>query len=126
YQLMTTKGPVETPEDTKGLKIRSPGGVQEVVVDAIGSVPVSMPATDIYTALQRGTIDGVSASLDTLSQYSLQDIGKSVTTNGQFGFVSIAYVINEKLWSGLGAEQQKLLSDAASEAVNGYLEWAKD
>lgn len=125
YQILTTKGPISKADDLAGLKIRSPGGLQELVVDQVGAVPVSMPSTDIYTALQRGTIDGVSASLDTMAAYSLEDLAESVTTNGQFGFVSVAYVINEDVWSEFDEKTKQALETAAREAVEGYLQWAE-
>lgn len=125
YQILTTRNAVSAADDLAGLKIRSPGGLQELVVDQIGAVPVSMPSTDIFTSLQRGTIDGVSASLDTLAAYSLEDLAKSVTTNGQFGFVSVAYVINEDVWGQFDDRTKEALEAAAREAVKGYLQWAE-
>lgn len=125
YEILSKRGPVEGVSDLAGLKIRSPGGLQELVVDRIGAIPVSMASTDIYTALERGTIDGVSASLDTMAAYSLGDHAKSISTNGQFGFVSIAYVINDDLWSELDVQTKQVLKTSAREAVGEYLQWAE-
>jgi TRAP-type mannitol/chloroaromatic compound transport system substrate-binding protein len=44
--------------DPKGLKIRIPGHAGEVV-ERIGMQPISIPSSELYTALQRGTIDAV-------------------------------------------------------------------
>lgn len=45
-------------EDLKGLKMRIPGHAGEVV-GKVGMKPMSIPLGELYTALERGTIDAV-------------------------------------------------------------------
>ncbi len=52
--LFTTKTPVHTPADLKGLKIRVPSRNTGLLVEAWGGSPVSMPVSEIYNALQTG------------------------------------------------------------------------
>ncbi len=49
---------IKSVRDLKGLKIRMPGHAGEVVGKA-GMKPVSIPPGELYTALERGTIDAV-------------------------------------------------------------------
>ncbi|MDD3473993.1 MAG: TRAP transporter substrate-binding protein DctP, partial [Syntrophaceae bacterium] len=56
--LWTTK-PVKSLEDLKGMKIRSPGGMQTNYIKALGAEPVFMPLGDVYIAMDTGTIDGL-------------------------------------------------------------------
>jgi len=49
---------IKSVRDLKGLKIRMPGHAGEVVNQA-GMKPVSIPPGELYTALERGTIDAV-------------------------------------------------------------------
>ena len=49
---------IKSVQDLKGLKIRMPGHAGEVVGKA-GMNPVSIPPGELYTALERGTIDAV-------------------------------------------------------------------
>lgn len=56
--LWTTK-PVHTLEDLKGLKIRTPGGMQTGYIKSLGAQPVFMPLGDVYLAMETGTIDGL-------------------------------------------------------------------
>ena len=49
---------IKSVQDLKGLKIRMPGHAGEVVGRA-GMNPVSIPPGELYTALERGTIDAV-------------------------------------------------------------------
>ncbi|WP_457595007.1 TRAP transporter substrate-binding protein [Hydrogenimonas sp.] len=48
--------PIDSPEDLKGLKMRIPGLGGEVMAK-LGVNPILLPAGEIYTALERGTID---------------------------------------------------------------------
>ena len=50
--------PVRSIEDLRGLKIRVPSRNSGLVVEAWGATPVSMPAPEIYNAMQTGVVDG--------------------------------------------------------------------
>jgi TRAP-type transport system periplasmic protein len=56
--------PVETLDDLRGLRIRVPAELLEVMRD-LGADPVNMPMGDVYSALAKGIIDGVVAPTDT-------------------------------------------------------------
>ncbi|GGK19628.1 TRAP transporter substrate-binding protein [Salinarimonas ramus] len=52
------RSPVETPSDIAGLRIRV-AGLGASVYARLGATPVTIPAGDTYTALERGTVDAV-------------------------------------------------------------------
>lgn len=57
--LFNGKRPVESVEDLGGLKIRVMGGEGDALMwQAYGAVPVPMPYSEVYSALQAGVIDG--------------------------------------------------------------------
>ena len=57
-QISNSKHEVKTPEDVKGLKIRVPGSeVYMGVFRQFGADPVAMSWSEVFTALQQGTID---------------------------------------------------------------------
>ncbi len=62
-QLYTTSKPARSLEDLRGLKIRAPGPVQTSMLRALGAVPLNMPASEIYDALERGVVDGLLIGL---------------------------------------------------------------
>lgn len=51
---------IRTPADMKGMRILRPSAIGGDIIEATGASPVEIPATDIYTSLQRGVIDGLS------------------------------------------------------------------
>ncbi len=55
--IIHSKKPVNTLEDLKGMKIRMPGGMVAEVFQQFGVSTVSLPGSDIFPALEKGTID---------------------------------------------------------------------
>jgi TRAP-type transport system periplasmic protein len=63
-ELETTSKPVAVPEDLKGLRIRIQGGAVYVAIfEALGSTPVTIELSELYTALSQHTVDGVDIPL---------------------------------------------------------------
>jgi tripartite ATP-independent transporter DctP family solute receptor len=53
------RGPVRTLEDLQGMKIRVMGGEADALMwETFGAIPVPMPYSEVYSALQAGVIDG--------------------------------------------------------------------
>ncbi|MGA7799552.1 MAG: substrate-binding domain-containing protein [Gammaproteobacteria bacterium] len=55
--IIHSKRPVNSLNDLKGMKIRLPGGMVAQVFEQFGVSTTSMPGSDIYPALEKGTID---------------------------------------------------------------------
>lgn len=57
-EILWLKKPARTPDDLKGLKIRTPGILQAKEVEQYGASAVTIPSADTYLALERGVCDG--------------------------------------------------------------------
>jgi TRAP-type transport system periplasmic protein len=92
-----TKKPVRTLEGMKGLRIRTPGGHQTNYIKALGAEPIFMPLSDVYMAMETGTIDGIVTCLPLVLSYKLNEVVKYgvVTT---FGCVSEGVIMNMESW----------------------------
>lgn len=55
--IIHSKKPVSSLEDMKGMKVRLPGGMVAEVFQKLGVSTVAMPGSDIFPALEKGTID---------------------------------------------------------------------
>jgi TRAP-type mannitol/chloroaromatic compound transport system substrate-binding protein len=55
--IIHSKKPVNSLKDLKGMKIRLPGGMVSQVFDKFGASTTSLPSSDIYPALEKGTVD---------------------------------------------------------------------
>jgi TRAP-type C4-dicarboxylate transport system substrate-binding protein len=92
-----TRKPVKGIEDCKGLKIRSPGGLQTNYIKSLGAEPVFMPLGDVYLALETGTIDGLVTCPPLVLAFKLQEVVKHGVV-ATFGCVSEGVIMNQKSW----------------------------
>lgn len=75
YGLICTK-PVRTPEDLKGLRIRSYGHALPRVFEAFGATPVSMGTADAYEALERGILDCSPTGITLARGWRFEEVAK--------------------------------------------------
>ena len=92
-----TKQPVQTKEDVKGLKIRTPGGFQTSYIKSLGAEPIFMPLSDVYLALETGTIDGVVTCPPLVLAFKLHEVAKYGVI-AAFGCVTEGVIMNQKSW----------------------------
>ncbi len=111
--LMFTK-PVKKLDDFKGLRMRTPGGGHSVVAKSIGIAPVAMSSSDVYLALQRGTIDSVLSGYASALSRKWYEVAKYMS--GWYG-CSYLYSVpaNLKFWRKLTPEDQKIILQAVKE-----------
>lgn len=122
--LFTATKPVRTLEDLKGLKIRVPSRNAGLVVEAWGASPVSMPAPEIYNAMQTGVIDGAMIDATTLNAFKLKEVTKFITMGMESTISAFFLVMNRDSFAGLAEDQQKAVVAAGKDAaINGNKAW---
>lgn len=111
FRNMTTKKPIRTPEDMKGLKLRVPNSqLYAYTLEALGANPVAMPYPDTYAALQQGVIDGLEGSI--LSYYGTkqyENVKEVSFTRHLLGVSAVS--ISKKVWDDLTEEQRTILQE---------------
>lgn len=107
-----SKFPVEKLEDIKGKKIRTFSVGLVDFVSALGGEPVSMPVADLYTALERGTIQGAITGPDQVEGQRLYEVCKYMV-DLQCGSAPAYTVISRKTWDRLPADLKKVVEDIA-------------
>ncbi|WP_119420691.1 TRAP transporter substrate-binding protein [Desertibaculum subflavum] len=117
YDLHTTRKKIKTLDDFKGMKIRVAGNVQENAIKALGGIPVSITPPDMYTSMQRGTVDGTVFSYNSIASYKLHELVKYSTTNVNLGAFVSYYAINLEVWNKLPKDVQAAIDRAAEEAI---------
>jgi TRAP-type C4-dicarboxylate transport system substrate-binding protein len=95
-----SKAPIRTPEDIRGLKVRSTGGLMADIVREIGAIPVVMAAAETYTAFQRGIIDVVALGGPDVAAYRLYEVGTHYLRIGLTHTV-LQYCLNPRTFDGL-------------------------
>jgi len=115
YEFMGTGKAPKTLEDWKGMRVRAlgPGGD---AMRTIGAVPTSVPAPEVYTALERGTFQAASFPFAyAFAAYKLYEVSKWYTMGMHFGIVNNAWVFSQTAYAKLPAEYKKLMEEAKPE-----------
>lgn len=111
-----SKHEILTPEDLKGLKIRTPQSpVSMAIFKALGANPVSMSFGELYTALEQKTVDGQENPLSLIYQNNFHEVQDYVSLTNHM-YSPMVLVISEKVWSEFSPELQKAVQEAAKEA----------
>jgi len=110
YDYHMGKKPVRTLADVKDLKIRASGKVHTEVVKALGSVPVGMPAPEIYSALDKGVIDGAFVPWSFMKTFRTDPVTKYVNEMGVGGF-GHALVMSKTCYGKLPPDIRKIVDD---------------
>lgn len=72
---MLTKVPVETPEDLQGVRVRTINSpVWLRTIESMGATPAPLPWSEVYSALQLGSVDGAEAQLTAADGQNLQEV----------------------------------------------------
>jgi len=108
----TTKKPVRTLDDFKGLRLRFPSPSVRDLVQGLGATPVGVPPTEMAEQLQKGTIDGVFIDYGGAGiAFKLGGILKYTTE--LYAYVSSFGVgMNEEFWNKLPPDLKKLVTDS--------------
>lgn len=111
-----TTFPVNSVEDFKEKKIRVPDNTIQIKgFEAMGAVATPMQLSDVYTALQQGTIDGVENPLITLQSYAFQEVCKYLVLDGHvLNFAT--WCTGTEFYNTLTDEQKEWLKKAGEEA----------
>lgn len=120
--VFTTKKPVKTLADVKGLVLRSTG-VGANIAKALGAEGYAAPQNEAYELMSKGVIDGSIAPREVLLGWKQAEVVKYVTNAFSIGSVTTMYlVMNKDKWDALSPEAQKIFTDVSNEYVE-Y--WAK-
>ncbi len=111
-----------TPEDLAGLTIRIPGGSTWQAY--FGETPVTtatIVGSEVYTAMQQGTVNAAEGPYAQMLGWSLQELGKSITLTGH-GNDSQGFSTGTETWNKLSPEQQEALKEAFEWGGNEFSE----
>ena len=108
---------VMTPADLAGVNLRMPGtDAWQFLGSALGANPTPMAFTEVYTALQTGSVDGQDNPLPTVVDAKFYEVTKQIALTSHL--VDLNYVaFSKSVWDGLTAEQQATVQAAAEAAA---------
>jgi TRAP-type transport system periplasmic protein len=97
--------------DFTGLKIRVTP-VYRDIVEALGGTPITTAPGEVYTALERGVVDGYGWPVTGIFDLGWEKVTK-FRVEPAFYSVEVNVLVNLDAWKALNDAQRKVLSDAA-------------
>lgn len=112
--LVLTK-PVKTMDDLKGMTIRAPGPIGDVI-KSLGGSPAPTPIVETYDAMSKGVVDGAFVATETLKTFRFAEVAKYVTQAWHVGSTYTFYVVmNKRKYDKLPIEVKMVLDKLAGE-----------
>lgn len=127
---VTSNKPVSTPDDMKGLKIRTPNAPMFMMFPkATGANPSPIAFAEVYLALQSGTVEAQENPMPTIKAKKFYEVQKYINLTGHI--LNELYVIaSPMLWKKLSDEEKTIFTEAfqkaSADASNDILESEKN
>jgi TRAP-type C4-dicarboxylate transport system substrate-binding protein len=109
-------------DDLQGAKVRAPGRWSPKIYEAAGAVPVSLPAPDVFDALDKGVLQATHAGIDTNLQFKLYEICKYQTIKASYetNTAPMLFIMNFDTYSNLPADVQAAIVEIGSHEIENW------
>jgi TRAP-type transport system periplasmic protein len=115
--MTNNKRPVNTPDDLKGLKLRTmENPVHVAAYKGFGIVTTPMAFPEVFTALQQGTVDGQENPLPVIMSAKFDQVQKHLSLTGHV-YSPCIFVMNKDSFEKLSAADKQHFLDAAREGA---------
>jgi TRAP-type transport system periplasmic protein len=119
--LTNNRRPVRGPDDLKGLKIRTtPNPAHIKAFELLGAIPTPMAFTELFTALEVGSVDGQENPVTLILNAKFFEVQKYLTLT-RHAFTTGPLVMNKASFEALSPAVQKILVDTAREMA--HFQW---
>lgn len=116
YEFMGSGNPPLKLADWRGRRVRALGGLGDAM-RALGAVPTTVPAPEVYTSLERGVVDAASFPFTYAhGAYKLHEVSRWYTSNLAPGTVFCPIGVTLGAWEALPPQYKKVIEDSKPEA----------
>ena len=114
---VSAQKPLNDVSDLMDLKCRTTDSPVEVAVaTTLNMKPVPVAWNDTYTALQQGSVDAEGNTFSLLNDAKHSEVLK-FAMNSEHNYSMHILLMNKKKWNSLSPEQQRIINEAAQEAL---------
>lgn len=111
-----SKRPIVHPEDLKGLKIRTmENPIHQYTFEYFGATPTPMAWSEVFLALQQGTIDGQENPLVIIDTVKVYEVQKYISLTGHF-YSPAVFMLSKQIFDSYPADIQEAIVKAEKEA----------
>jgi tripartite ATP-independent transporter DctP family solute receptor len=108
--------PINSPDDVKGLKLRTPSELQIVAaMEGLGAATTQIAFPELPNALNQGVVDGQENPIGVIYHFKLNDFQEHLALTRHV-YNSMVHVINKDVFDGLTPEQQTILREESKKA----------
>ena len=108
--------PINTPDDMKGLKIRTPPELQiQAAMEALGSVVTAIAFPELYLALSQKVVDGEENPIAVIYFNKIAEVQKHLALT-QHVYNNMIHAIGVNSWKRLTPEQQTIFREESKSA----------
>ncbi len=121
-QVTNNKHAITSPDDMKFLKMRVPAmSIWMDTFKTLGADPTSMSFSEVFTALQQGTIDGQENPTDPIASGKIHEVQKYMT-KWNYAYDCLLLSVSDKTWNALSEEDKAIFQSAAEQACKAQIE----
>ena len=115
HQLQAKTKPLNTLEDFQGMKLGVHTPMLREMAEALGAIPVLIMVGEMYTALERGLVDGSIFNLEGAFFLRYLEVTKYRTMNVNISTSAHAQMMNLDVWHSLPPDIQKIFDEGGAE-----------
>ena len=113
---------VRSVDDMQNLLLRSGGGPMAAQLADLGATVISMPSSEVYDALSKGTIEAAALTYpNNIVELDIHSVADYVSLVG-LGCVGYLVCIGEDTWQSLDPRAQKIMEEQAALLPEKYIE----
>lgn len=118
--------PINSPEDLQGLKLRvTPIKLRLDTFNALEALPVPLPFSELYSALQQKVVDGQENPLEIIESSHFYEVQKYLTMTGHIWGTAIL-AIADRSWKKISSEDRKIVREIAQKWRDKQREMVRD
>lgn len=111
-----SRGPIVTPDDMKGLKIRTVvSTTQQKTWESFGAIPMAIDMNEVFTALQQGTVDAQENTLAQIVSTKMYEVQKYISLTDH-AYTPMPFGISKITWDKLDESQKDAIQRASEDA----------
>ena len=115
-QITNSRHPILTPDDVRGLKIRTPPAMSyQAAIEALGGNVQTISFSELVMAMRQGVVDGQENPISVIYDLKLYESQKYITIVNYL-YSSMVHVVGNAAWNKLTAEQQKIIREESDSA----------
>jgi len=115
-QITNSKRPILSPDDVKGLKIRTPPAMAyQAAMEALGANVLTIAFGELVMAMRQGVVDGQENPIGVIYDLKLYESQKYISIVNYL-YSSMTHVVSKKVFDSLTEDQRKIIVEESDKA----------